>query len=710
MPNTKILKYIAAAVLAAAAAGCTDDPAEPGAGSGAVGERLPASLSLTIGTPEMFDISVDAGTRNTRASGPVTTGPMFPDSEDSGWSDAELLAGGRTIRRLTVFLVDVVTNRMVAYRHIVNPDASGDNKVVHKPVPDKDNGFVKDGKVDPSLYSSNTIKLTFDYDKPLHGDVERLTHGRYALLAMANYMSLPVKDAGANDAADHPSVQGCNEFVKEIHYLIHQFYGDNANDQQLTDETFLRTMGKGIDNFNKDLNETVRNFMDYVVDVRKGVDDANQPYQPFVRAKVDETPLFTMTYIDLNPGNNVIKEPITLYRTMSRVRVCVKNFSEEPLSVTSLSFSENFSKDRTYFCRLPGAADIFEGLGEIHGAPDVGYSESIIAFPYWKTSQSADKAALIEGQDNYFIIDDDDTERGEIGYGRPVIQKGQTAAVFDGFICPTRAEDLKKVDGSSKYHNYTYTIGVEYKNVTDYIEKLEVTTNKLNCDVTNSYVNNNINGKYFILQNVATGSMLYERDNASIASQNISIGTLKTLLENRHEQDYLRYVWLLTKDANGIVLKNAKLGDVLFMTTDGNDTAVTGSSVTPVSFTLGRARNNTWSEYNYNFYLEKGGWSSTKYYLYSDNSGNISRSTTDSENSRWKLYPVTYETGSPKTEKEVVLQTIDSQTAEVSDVMEICRNDFIRILVEVSYNKEKGDFEFHVEPWEKGKGGDITFN
>ena len=56
------------------------------------------------------------------------------------------------------------------------------------------------------------------------------------------------------------------------------------------------------------------------------------------------------------------------------------------------------------------------------------------------------------------------------------------------------------------------------------------------------------------------------------------------------------------------------------------------------------------------------------------------------------------------------MQTIDNETSAVSDVTEIRRNDFVRILVEVSYNPDKGDFEFEVQPWETGKGGDITFN
>ena len=79
-------------------------------------------------------------------------------------------------------------------------------------------------------------------------------------------------------------------------------------------------------------------------------------------------------------------------------------------------------------------------------------------------------------------------------------------------------------------------------------------------------------------------------------------------------------------------------------------------------------------------------------------------------NSQFELYPVEFMDGTPCLRKEVVLQTIDNEPSAVSDDTEIRRNDFVRILVEVSYNPAKGDFEFEVQPWETGKGGDITFN
>lgn len=40
----------------------------------------------------------------------------------------------------------------------------------------------------------------------------------------------------------------------------------------------------------------------------------------------------------------------------------------------------------------------------------------------------------------------------------------------------------------------------------------------------------------------------------------------------------------------------------------------------------------------------------------------------------------------------------------------IRRNDFINVLVTVSYNKNSGSINFHVSDWNTGKGGDVTFD
>ena len=57
----------------------------------------------------------------------------------------------------------------------------------------------------------------------------------------------------------------------------------------------------------------------------------------------------------------------------------------------------------------------------------------------------------------------------------------------------------------------------------------------------------------------------------------------------------------------------------------------------------------------------------------------------------------------------ILLKTIDPVTAQVSQVENIKRNDFIDVLVTVAFDEMNGDFKFVVVPW-TAKKGDIEFN
>jgi hypothetical protein len=52
----------------------------------------------------------------------------------------------------------------------------------------------------------------------------------------------------------------------------------------------------------------------------------------------------------------------------------------------------------------------------------------------------------------------------------------------------------------------------------------------------------------------------------------------------------------------------------------------------------------------------------------------------------------------------IILTTIDPVTQQSSPTKAIKRNDFINVLVTVSYNPYSGKFEFFVEGWNEGNG------
>lgn len=684
---SKILGYTLSAGLLILAVGCRKDIAEQPIPTPEP-ERLPASLTLTLNASDIYRATIDPETRNLTA----------PDDDTSEWTEEELLADGRTIRRLTVMLVDSISQEMVAYRHIIYNGDDADPKPIHKPLlsnddsPEGGNGFVDaGGAVDVSLKHSDRVRLTFNYDAPLHGNVERLKHGKYALIAVANYASLPKKDGEDDPLLNHDAVKNENGFVKQIHKIIHKFYGDDdlKLDANLWNEEFLRTEGKGIAKFGASMS----GFYNYVLEVAL---DENKK-QPYIRKKLDELPLFTVGYIDLQPGSNVLTDPIWLYRTYSRVRVEVKNYSTEPLSVNGLEFSDNFSKDRTYFCRMPGASNIFEGLNYTAGAPDVSYGESIIAFPYYNTSVPG--STLKKDVDNYFIVADTDSSRNEVGTAQQTIKTGQTAAVFDAYISPSRDDEGKK---------YKYTIEVEYKGASGY--------NSCHIDEKASAISagDSFAGRYFLMKVYSTKNgnrWIYKAQNGYVCTQNTEFSTLRQQIID--DKDY-RFIWQIVRNGDKYYLRNPVNGDYICKLSDPSSVSVgynTNISVLTTSNNTGSAETFQISTSG-NTFIFRGDSNSQ----YMNNHGGYPDYMSyysvgaDDDNSRFELYPVEFMNGTPCLRKEVVLQTIDNETSAVSDVTEIRRNDFVRILVEVSYNPDKGNFEFEVQPWEREKGGDITFN
>lgn len=676
---SNILKYAASAWLLLLAAGCRQDVVEQPVPE-PDRERLPASLSLTVNASDIYRATIDSDTRNNLVD---------PDGNASGWSDEQKLADGRTIRRLTVMLVDCASREMVAYRHIIYDGSYAGQTPIHVPLlrnddaPEGGNGFIgDDGKVDVGLPSSDRVRLTFDYDHPLHGEVERLKHGKYELIAVANYASLPKKNSGGTS---HPAVENENEFVQQIHTLIHKFYGDYAleKDEELRDEEFLRIMGKGIANFDTEKS----GFYDYVLEVAPGTDIE----KPYIRKKLDELPLFTVGYIDLQPGENVLSEPIPLYRTYSRVRIEVKNYSEKPLSVNHLGFSNNFSKDRTYFCRMPGASDIFDGLDYEAGAPVVSYGESIIAFPYYNTSIPGE--TLVAGRDDYLIVADN-TDPRKVGKAQSSIEKGQTAAIFDAYISPSRADGEK----------YWYEIEVEYKGADGYISC------SIDEKVSPISTRDDFADKYFMMKVYNRNRWIYKAQSGLVCTQEMSLEALRQhILDNG---DY-SFLWQIVKSGNSYSLRNAAHGDYIcaFSSTSNmngiNVLTTSNNSADAGTFTV--TTNTTNNTFLFRSYYN---W---QYQYLNDNGQNLDYmsywSGTDA-NSQFQLYPVELRNGAPKLRKKVVLQTIDNETSAVSDVTEIRRNDFIRVLVEVSYNPDKGGFQFEVHSWDDVKIDDdvIVFN
>lgn len=535
-------------------------------------------------------------------------------------------ADDNTIRHVSLFLINYLENRLVAYRNIY-PDEQASLSTYDDR--DAENGFVNEatGEVDPALTSGKVVRVTFNYNDPKHGLAEKLTRGTYVLLAVANYSE-----------SDQFGKSGIAQQIRNL------------------TERFQQTPATGISNFR----EEYADFYDLMLQIPVKTDSNNQQYAPYVRPGSVSIPLSTTQTLNLISGTNRVSAE--LKHTCARLRIDICNYSEQPLTVEDLSLSDNFTQSACYlFSRADGEnyTDEVANANSGKGAPVTTDANAIK--PFVKNT----------------VVDKD---------------MGVTT-LFDGLIYESRDEE----------NNYTYTIGVSYGNQD--LTRYALKNNGWNITNTSALTNQ---GPYFLIKRSDADSYLYDQNDAVYASSGSN--TPQQILDQCAANNYYyNYVWELVWDgsSSGYYLRNVQTGKYIEEITSTSEyyrlktvDRTSSADTFNVSGSYGNFTFRSTSYYN------ARPWSSRYAYIYYNwNNGVVCG---HGSGSNFMLYPVEQVSGLG-TREQVILRTIDKTSGVVSDVHEIQRNDFIRVLVEVSYNPDKGDFEFYVNDWEIG-GGEITFN
>lgn len=299
-------------LLLSLAGGC--GKAEPGAGDHTKepGVREPATLVLTA------DLSALVASTGTRASK----------------ADVNL------IDHISLFLIDYSENRLVAYRNIFDPN----NTVYPQEANDVDayNGFVdENGAVDPTLGRGRVVRVTFDYNAPKHGDVEKLARGNYVLLAVANYSE---SDTFGNT--------GVAAWVQS---LVEDFDPNS-----------------GIENFNPGRADF------YNLQLR--IPEIEGAPFPYLRPSDVLIPQSCSENINLVAGVN--RTSVKLEYTSARIRIGVRNYSDIDLKINDLTFSNNFTQSTCYlFSRLNSDENYAIATGHHgKGAPIATHANAITPF------------------------------------------------------------------------------------------------------------------------------------------------------------------------------------------------------------------------------------------------------------------------------------------------------------------------------------------
>lgn len=592
-----------AAMLLTSACGCRTEGTRHAAEM--LPEREPASLVLTA---DMSAIVASVGTRAT-------------------------VADEKNINHVSLFLIDSLDNRLVAYRNIYDPNdmlyPSEYNDV------DSENGFVNAaGDVDPTLNSGNLVRVTFDYESPKHGNVEKLTRGTYVLLAVANYSD---SDTFGNSGI--------------------------ATQLQRLMDTFDRDAGIA------DFRQTCSSFYDLMLRIPDKVNPGGATYYPYLRPGDVSIPLTCTHMLHLVSGAN--SERAELKRTCARIQIDVRNYSSRELTVNDLELSDNFTQSACYL-----------------------FSRADTDLNYDKEDEHRGKGAPVTTDDNALVSFEP----------RVTVSDSEgMKTVFDGLIYESRDES----------GNYTYTIDVGYdgENITRY----EL---RNGGQPVSSVGEIDSQGPYFLIRRRGESwgdvySYLYVENDRVYATPSDESYTPQQILDLCAGNNYLyNYVWKLEQAYNGgYYLRNAQTEDYVGRITSnsiesesarlvmvGAESQYTSADTFTVSTTSG-----------YFLFLSDGYYRGDAY-INTRGDGNtlVVGWYGSGEWSQFVLYPLEQTVGL-NARKEITLRTIDGESSIVEDVHEIRRNDHIHVLVEVSYNPDKGDFEFNVLDWNE-VDGDITFN
>ena len=261
------------------------------------------------------------------------------------------------------------------------------------------------------------------------------------------------------------------------------------------------------------------------------------------------------------------------------------------------------------------------------------------------------------------------------GQSYKTIEAQTSGVVFDSYLLESKV---------AKGEKYTYTLDLAYG----------ATANGFIVGTELDRINeiNKVASRYFLIKNLRSGKFMYCNNENKVYQG----GNLSYLESQLLQGGATNYLWTLESGGdNKYYIKNVSTGYYIGNPNSSNS-AVGAVQKKNVSFTF--------SDYGY------GNGVMMKYnsnYL-NDNNSNFICGWYDSGDigSTFSFYVID---SAIEYDTPITLTTIDPITQQPSSATAIKRNDFINVLITVSYNPVAGTFEFHVEDWNTG-GGQVDFN
>lgn len=335
-----------------------------------------------------------------------------------------------------------------------------------------------------------------------------------------------------------------------------------------------------------------------------------------------------------------------LVRTYARLRINVRNQSAvKDMMITNLSFPTRFTQS---------SANLFTEGGTASVSPVVTSNDAITPF-----------------QPNMVIPKID--ESGKV----------TETTIFDTYLLESTGGD------------YQYTLGLKYEGETT--EGYTVSDNPV------GNTNNIEDGAMYVIYNTNSGRYLYANGTSSVSSSTSYL----TAGELNHN-----YVWRFKRTSGNMYTIESMGSSGYYMGSSGltqNSVPLTETPSSNDYFTASTSGNNLRfmsTAYNY----QSWGY---RYLAVSKSYGTVYGHTGNSNQNyrNFVLYKVQNVTNtSALTHSETIpLRILDNETGQTSAMTSLRRNDFVQVLVNVSYNEKTGDLNFEVADWDTVEG-EVTFD
>lgn len=342
-----------------------------------------------------------------------------------------------------------------------------------------------------------------------------------------------------------------------------------------------------------------------------------------------------------------------LVRTFARLRIEVANKSDiHDLTINGLSFNTNFAQQKAYLLTRPEDIDRNFADALTKGKPTVTSTDALTQYVAGTTVSK-----YVEGT---------------------TVSKGNNSKVlFDGYILESRNGDGR----------YIYTLDVEYEGAsfTEYSVSSSYYSN------VKQLIANDYNGKLFLIKNTRRANYIMVNDGNYVYQQSSysDLASEKNLLWKLESQGTDGYFYIYNV-GESVYIGEAPGSQAAFPTTNEKKTY----------FIFTDSENSTYGGIQMEDANASGEYSYMNAHITSPFI--CSYSANDGGNG-FHFYPVQEIVTKAQYDTPITLRTIDDVSGVASDATQISRNDFINVLVNVTYNENTGTMEFYVEDWKKVK-------